>query len=268
MAVGTVLAIGSLLANAGVNAYNIWQQKRENRITREREDNAVSRRVADLEGNGLSPTLAAGSAASAQGLQAPQSEEIPTWYDVELKKNMLDQIQAETRRANAEAKSTEMMADNTTMDRNLKRLSYLYSLGLSPSGFHFDNTGKAHDVFFWNDMPSGDWTYNDDLVNSPYLQMYRANMNNVLNQSDMVAKSNAWFNFNQGLNAVGEIGDLALDGIGLFQKGSQFNKNYDLDVNRLRKETFDRSKITRYDNKGRIKGYDVYQRDGGFRFVK
>lgn len=46
------------------------EQRTQNQLTRDREDNAVQRRVLDLQAAGLSPTLAAGSAASASQVQA------------------------------------------------------------------------------------------------------------------------------------------------------------------------------------------------------
>lgn len=60
-------------ANMALNRENIAFQQNENAITRAREDNAVQRRAADLARAGLSKTLAAGSAASANALQAPQN---------------------------------------------------------------------------------------------------------------------------------------------------------------------------------------------------
>lgn len=65
---------GGIALGAGISALgglvtsflNNRSQQKENRIMREREDNAISRRVADLESSGLSPTLSAGSPASSQ----------------------------------------------------------------------------------------------------------------------------------------------------------------------------------------------------------
>lgn len=56
------------------NAQNIAFQQRENEITRQREDNAVTRASIDMQNAGLSKTLAAGKPASAQSLTAPKTE--------------------------------------------------------------------------------------------------------------------------------------------------------------------------------------------------
>lgn len=67
------------------NAQNLALQKE----AWEREDNAVSRKVADLERNGLSKTLAAGSGASSSSpirLESPQNQFSPDKFNVDVAK--------------------------------------------------------------------------------------------------------------------------------------------------------------------------------------
>lgn len=86
---GVLGGVGSALAG-GLSAWSTWDtnqknfdlqknayewQKEQAALTQSREDNAVQRRVADLKAAGMSPILAAGSAASSSSpihLNAPQ----------------------------------------------------------------------------------------------------------------------------------------------------------------------------------------------------
>lgn len=61
------------MMNMQMNQQNIDMQRAENAINRAREDDAIRRRANDLTGAGLSKTLAAGSPASANAMQAPQN---------------------------------------------------------------------------------------------------------------------------------------------------------------------------------------------------
>ena len=88
------------IADIATAGYNVWSQERNRNDQLDlqkqswaREDNATQRRVADLTAAGLSPTLAAGSAASTSSpinLQAPQAN-----FDLQQKRinsrNLLQQ---------------------------------------------------------------------------------------------------------------------------------------------------------------------------------
>lgn len=103
------LALGaSAVIGAGVSAYNSYQQRKENQTMREREDNAISRRIADLQANGLSPTLSAGAPASSAGATAQRFE--PSAFDRMSQALALYQGKADIAHTNSQTALNELMA--------------------------------------------------------------------------------------------------------------------------------------------------------------
>lgn len=215
----TIATIGTIAASALASLYNTYSQKKENQITREREDNAVSRRIADLEANGLSPTLAAGSAASAQNLQAPQTDRnavgLGAWYDKIMLENQIAQTEASTSEAQANATYAQNLARMSSYSAQRDRLSLAYDLGLPVEAVAFnwygDGKKTPRDMKFEDFYRDG--FQNNDFANSPLMQKMRAGTSSVLNSAEFAQKQNNWYGFNQVVGAIGNIADIGL-GIG------------------------------------------------------
>lgn len=128
-----LLAASAGLQSAINTAYNQkmsrqvfdWQ-KAQWEETKSREDNAVQRRVADLKAAGLSPVLAAGSAASAASpihLNAPTMEgnAIGTAIDVLQGKRNIAQTNAQIKAVEAQAEKAREEAISARVDAGIKR---------------------------------------------------------------------------------------------------------------------------------------------------
>lgn len=96
------------------NNQNIAFQKQENEITRQREDNAITRASIDMQNAGLSKTLAAGNPASAQSLTAPQKQALNNQFKYEsaLQKMNIAQLVQDMAIKNKEIGIKEGIADS------------------------------------------------------------------------------------------------------------------------------------------------------------
>lgn len=117
------------LASAGTSLFNMWQQGEQNRITREREDNAIQRRAKDMEAAGFNPVLAAGNPAGAQALSLPHAED-PAQAAMAMMKGGQDiatsaaekvRVEEATKQVKAQTRITKAEADMKEYDRDVQR---------------------------------------------------------------------------------------------------------------------------------------------------
>lgn len=140
--VGSAIATG--LSGFGSALFGYNSQKRENEITREREDTAITRQVADLRNAGLSPLMANGNGASAQSLTAPS-------FNFDGVAKGVQQAIA-IKQANAQIDLMKAQADNFKAQKILTELQSDWG---STFGFNSIDPTTAVISMFYNGLKDG-----------------------------------------------------------------------------------------------------------------
>lgn len=159
------------------DAFNITSQRRENDITRAREDTAFSRAATDLENAGLSKTLAAGSPAPTSAQTAPQSSFNPDITGMIQAAIGAKKTEAETEEIKAQTDAIKANTEATKVQTGLNQLDldYYTSYNLSPAQnnkyLQFVNALISElKGFFFKEDKGSNWVEPDAAKSAPYTE--------------------------------------------------------------------------------------------------
>lgn len=238
----------------------------QNKLMREREDNATQRRVDDLKKAGLSPTLAAGSpASSAQGAQ-PSGNAIGAYLDAKNAIEQLKQNRAYTEQARIQSDLMKDMADESNRQNVMNQLAFDWSLGIPFSSVARKNNRfvNTYDVDVMRSHLS-DGQFQFSLGDTPFVRQLQNGLAISNANRDMVDKENAWYNFNQGLNAVSTGVGMGLNAFNTFGSFGLKNKALNQDFSEFQSEL---NRKQNYDNWRMSPHGESYVNNRGFRYTR
>lgn len=198
------------LFDTGYNVWNDWK-------TRQREDNAVQRRVADLQKAGINPLYAVDSAAAASAgnsIHTDTGNFMQSVYDLKERRESYKQQQLITR-------MLERQDFQSFLDSEKARLDYYALFGTLPQSvteygrfgdirssnyYNSDHSGIDVNVAVGSKFPGSHYyvTYNDTLNKyaEQYVQSLRNNYSSAFNQSLYTLKQSDYSLKNQSFENV------------------------------------------------------------------
>lgn len=185
MSLLAVAGAGALMAGLASTMYNVYRAERDidyqDQLQGEifsREDNAVQRRMADLQQAGLNPNLAAGSAANAGGIvgrsTTPQTNfgaGIGQMLDAANAVSQLKKQETENQILNNQKEISEIDKQLAYRENQLDNLNYLLQKG----SLLYQLTGNT-DLYLQSDWNPNKGYWEDDVL---FPNLYSADNDNV-----------------------------------------------------------------------------------------
>lgn len=194
------------MMNFGMQNSNLGYQKKLQQQIFEREDNAVQRRVADLEAAGLNKNLAAGSSAGAGSVvstSAPQAQntDLGAMLDYKAATASINKIEAETNNLNIQNTILKNQANISNLDYELQYLDFLNQLGFPAS---FSDGKVTLDGTRLGDLPVTDYGhFNLDLA--PRSQLYQFGYKNAENNASLLQGDADWQGALNSMKLLGPV---------------------------------------------------------------
>lgn len=209
-AVSGITDIGKTIYDIFTNERDFDYQKSLQRDVFAREDNAVQRRMKDLEAAGLNPNLAAGSAAGAGAVVGRSNTPSLSGNPVGAALDAAQHVQ----QLRAQKTENEILKNQEEESENKAYQSYLESLQSSAEvaqllGIKYfmrnDNNGLPHIYFKQGNLNQAD---------IPLNQIFQYQLNSQKNAADMLQKDNEFYVSDKIADYIG-AGARAYSGIGV-----------------------------------------------------
>ena len=222
---GAIAGIAGGLGSLFKTGYDMWTNQRDFDYQKNlqndvfaREDNAVQRRMADLQAAGLNPNLAAGSSAGAGAVVGRSNtpslsgNSVGTALDIAQHIAQLRNIREENeilKNQSSKSAAEARMANNEAL---LDNLNLLTILGLKP-GVHYNKDGQITAIHkeFTDDIK---WLNQD---NNLFMNFMKWNWLNAKNSADLLQRDVDYYNSDRFFRYLGNTAG-ALNNFGNFGK--------------------------------------------------
>lgn len=217
------------LGSAAATGYSIYRNQKDIDYQKSlqndifnREDNAVQRRMNDLQAAGLNPNLAAGSAAGAGAVvgrsNTPGINGNPLGDALDFAQHVaqLEAQHTENRILNNQEKMSDYYKDTAHLQNVLDQAQLLWQLGIKDGlQLGVDSDGN------WN-IRADTGHFKKGLYNisayAPIFHTLEWQYQNNRNSADLLQKENQWYNAKNIVDVVGQTAR-SLGGIGSFASG-------------------------------------------------